>query len=324
MQPWEREREAALLALAHAKEPGERREAAELLHELAAESPERWPSFVEVLPRLLTDTQGGVRRVGVALCALLLSPEEAERALGARLEDASEEVRVEAAGQLADLARPSARPSLAQALQDASFAVRFEAARGMASLHHGAGLDVLVEGLELDDYRFRALGALGELGDPRAVSAVQRVFRRWFLPGFERTQAAGTLARLGDPDGQRHLLERAGGSWQPDRALAVELVGEVKAPGALQLLCEILMNPKDLCRGAAARGLGRLGDPAAGAPLLKVLKEESAGDDLRLDAAEGLCLLKHPELRSTAEAVLPSLATKSARDELKALLGECA
>jgi HEAT repeat protein len=277
---------------------------------------------VEVLPRLVGDSQESVRRVGVALSALVLEPNEAEAVVGARLKDASEQVRMEAAGQLADMARASVRPALALALEDPAFSVRFEAARGMASLRHGAGLEVLVAALDQDDFRFRALGALGELGDGRAIPAVQRVFHRWFLPGFERTQAAGTLARLGDAEGRRHLLERVSGRWNPDRALAIELCGDVKCEGALGRLEAILKDPQDSCRGAAARGLGRLGDPSAGPLLLTVLKDASASDDLRLDAAEGLCLLKHPEVKGAAEQVLPTLSSEAAREELRGLLEE--
>src|SRR5437660_462637 len=82
------------------------------------------------------------------------------------------------------------------------------------------------------------------------------------------------VRRLGDPEGARYLMERTRRRWREDRALAVELCGEVKATGALARLLEILGDQKDPCRGAAARGLGRLGDADALSALATVLEEE--------------------------------------------------
>jgi HEAT repeat protein len=194
----------------------------------------------------------------------------------------------------------------------------------MASLKHSAGLEVLVEALDEDLLRFRALGALAELGDVRALPAVQRLFRRWLLPAFDKTQAAGVLAKLGDSEGAGWLLkrtERRRWNWTQDRALAVELCGEVKAEGALERLHAILEDKKDNCRGAAARGLGRLGDPKALPWLLSLLDEPGVPEDYRLDAAEGLWLLGIPEGRERVRAVLP-VFSQEARAELSELIQE--
>ncbi|HZI05080.1 MAG TPA: HEAT repeat domain-containing protein, partial [Archangium sp.] len=241
-----------------------------------------------------------------------------------QLADEESLVRLEAAGRLADLTRSDCRGLLARALEDPVFEVRFEAARGMAALKHSAGLEVLVEALEEELLRFRALGALAELGDARALPAVQRLFRRFMLPAFDRTQAAGVLAKLGDAEGATWLLKRTQRkrwSWAQDRALAVELCGEVKVPGALERLHTIITNPKDDCRGAAARGLGRLADPKALPWLLALLDEPGVHEDYRLDAAEGLWLLGIPEGRERVRAVLPSLSQES-RAELSELIQE--
>lgn len=322
MTDWRTEREQALVTLEQSKERGVRNDAAERLHELAVEAPDRWPELTELIPRLLADEQDDVRRVAVALGALMLEPEDAGTFLGLRMKDPSATVRLEAVGQLADLGRPEGRGVLAAGLQDPAFGVRFEAARGMATLRHSAGMEVLVEALEQDALRFRALGALAELGDPKALPAIQRVFKRWFLPGFERTQAAGALAKLGDADGGKHLLERAKGRWYPDRALAIELCGEVHAEGAFAQLLTILGDVKDACRGAAARGLGRLGNPEAAALLTKTLEERTAPEDLRLDAAEGLCLLQHEGVRAALERALPTFDSPAAREELEVMLAD--
>ena len=167
MTDWRTEREQALVTLEQSKERGVRNDAAERLHELAVEAPDRWPELTELIPRLLADEQDDVRRVAVALGALMLEPEDAGTFLGLRMKDPSATVRLEAVGQLADLGRPEGRGVLAAGLQDPSFGVRFEAARGMATLRHSAGMEVLVEALEQDALRFRALGALAELATRR-------------------------------------------------------------------------------------------------------------------------------------------------------------
>ena len=324
MADWRAERDRALLALEREKEPALRVEAAELLFHLAAEDTSRGPEFSAVLSRLLEDRQVAVRRLGVGLATVVLSTEELPGFLAARLSDSESLVRLEAAGRLADLGRADCRGLLARVLEDAVFEVRFEAARGMASLQHPAGLETLEQALDKDLLRFRALGALAELGDARALPAVRRVFHRLLMPAFDRTQAAGVLARLGDGEGATWLLKRAERrrwNWAQDRALAVELCGEVKAPGALALLGAIVQDARDKCRGAAARGLGRLGDAAALPWLLSLLEDSGVPEDFRLDAAEGLWLLAVPEGRERVRAALPAFSAE-ARTELSELIQE--
>lgn len=324
MTDWRAERDRALLTLEGARDARLRSEAAEQLFHLVAEDPSRAPEFSSALTRLLADPQVDVRRTAVGMATVVLSAEELPGFLSARLDDPEGQVRLEAAGRLADLTRPDCRGALARVLEDPLFEVRFEAARGMASLQHSAGLEVLVQALEEDLLRFRALGALAELGDARALPAVQKLFHRWLVPAFDRTQAAGVLAKLGDAEGANWLLKRAGPrrwNWTQDRALAVELCGEVKAPGALECLHSIVVNPKDACRGAAARGLGRLGDVRALPWLLSLLDEAGVHEDYRLDAAEGLWLLGVPEGRERVRAVLPAFSAE-ARAEISELIQE--
>jgi len=314
---WRVERERLLLALEREPKPEERAEAAELLCELAHETPASLrDEFSPVMVRLLADAQPLVRSAGLALASQVLEPAESAELFSRYLSDPTPRVRAEAAGRLADLARPDARPALAAALQDSHPAVRFEAARGMAALKHSAGFDVLVAALQDDELRFRALSALAELQDPRAVAHIKTVFRRWLLPHFDRTQAAGALARLGDPDGERHLLARATRKWSEDRPMALELLGEVKAKDALATLTAVLGSSGDLCRGAAARGLGRLGTPEAFAALRAALA--TADDELKIDIAEGLLLLSNTDATSLARSI--QVQGTEARSELDAIL----
>ncbi len=313
----------ALLTLEREKNAAVRAEAADSLCELAFDAPpELRPDFAPAVVRLLADTQDEVRCGGLALAAEVLAPVEAKEILIRHLGDQVVRVRVEAAGRLADLALPESRGALAAALQDPSLSVRFEAARGMVALDHSAGMDVLIEALEDADLRFRAAAALAQLGKKEALPALKRVFSGWFVPAFDKTQIAGALAVLGDADGLEHLFKRAGRKWSMDRAMAVELLGEVKAPGAKTRLLEILADPDDAARGTAARSLGRLGDLTAEPPLTALLRDTTATDDLRLDAAEGLLLLGTDSARQVVGAL--TLADPAAVAELTAMIREYA
>jgi HEAT repeat protein len=319
---WRAERDRSLLMLERETRPPAREAAAELLVQLVEEDLSRASEFTEVLVRLLGDAQGEVRRAGIGLATLLLRAEELPDLLTARLTDTDIGVRLEATGRIADMALPQPRGALARMLEDPIPEIRFEAARGMAALKHSAGLEILVEALENEGLRFRALGALAELGDPRALEAVKRLFNRWLLPAFERTQAAAVLARMGEAEGAEYLLKRTQKKWSADRALAVELCGEVKAPGALERLRVILEDPKDACRGAAARGLGRLGDPRALPWLLTLLEDLGAPEDFRLDAADGAWRLGLPEGQERVRATASTFTSPEAREELAELLQE--
>ena len=323
MNDWRAERDQALLLLEQkGSKPEVRAEAAEVLVHLAADHPDRWEELRFAIPQLLEDGQSEVRRAVVTLASLVLPEREADEFLASRLRDPSAEVRMEAAGQIADRGHPSQRPALAVALEDDSFLVRFEAARGMAALRHAAGLKVLVEGLDHDGLRFRAIGALAELGDAAAIPPLRKLFKKWLIQPFDRTQAAGALARLGDAEAAEYLVQRTRVAGASDRAMAVELCGEVKVPGALGRLTEIVADAKDGARGAAARGLGRLGDHSALPALAAVLEDASAPEDLRLDAAEGLCRLGGAEARARVEAAVQRARSEEVRDELALLLEE--
>lgn len=316
---WRTLREQSLLALEKETNPLVRAEAAEALCEVAADLGEAAaPELAPVVVRLLSDRQSEVRAAGLALGAQVSPPDEAEALLVRHLADANERVRVEAAGRLADLALPSSRGSLAAAMQDPAFSVRFEAARGMAALQHSAGLDVLLEGLNHADFRFRALSALAQLNDPAALPRVRALFKKWFLPAFDRTLAAAVLGRLGDQAGVDHLYARAAKRWTADRAMAIELLGELKVSGARARLEQIAKDPVDTCRGAAARALGRLGDIASAAVLMNIAREGGANDDLKLDAAEGLWALGTDEAKSFVRGL--ELRGDDAKRELNELL----
>ncbi|MGO9832530.1 MAG: HEAT repeat domain-containing protein [Myxococcaceae bacterium] len=314
--------EGALRALAKPGPPSVRREAAARLLAVAraGEAPGEWE---EAARTLLSDGDAEVRRAGVALLALQPGPPEGLAArLAPALQDGSPSVRLEAVGQLADAASPALRPVLALALQDTAFLVRFEAARGLAAIRHPAGLDVLAEGLDTPSLRFRAIGALAELGDSRALVPLRRLFGRWLLNAFERTQAAGALALFGDTEGRAYLLSRLSRRRALDRPLAAELCGEAAVQAAEETLLAMLSDASDSARGAAARALGRLGSARAGPVLERLLQDVSVAEETRLDVAEGLVFLRGPQARGPLAAALASVPSAEGREELRALVEE--
>jgi HEAT repeat protein len=301
-----------------------RREAAVRLLEAAraSEFPETWETPARTL---LADKDPEVRRVGVALLALGPgTPEAVAERLGPVLADASPSVRLEGVGQLADRATAALRPVLAQALEDSAFLVRFEAARGLAALHHPAGLDVLAEGLDSPGLRFRAIGALAELGDARAVAPLRQLFSRWLLNSFERTHAAGALALFGDAEGRRYLLTRLRRRGALDRPLAAELCGEARVQESEEALLEILADGKDPARGAAARALGRLGSMRARQVLETLVTDATVDEETRLDAVEGLVFLRGRDARAMLSTALLSIHSAEGQQEVRTLLEELA
>ena len=318
MTPWRDLLAQALAVLNQPGRPEERTAAARQLIALAKEDGFGSEASA-VWTRMLGDSQEEVRRAGIEIAMRFAAWEEAENILGPFATDPSALVRVQVAGALADLERASCRDALRRLLEDPVAVIRFEAARGLAAIGDASGIQVLTDSLQKGELRFRTLGALATLGDSRALPAIQALFNRLWLPPYERTQAAGALAKLGDHEAAQYLLGRTEKRRGMDRAFAIELCGEVKAPTALERLKAILSNEADECRGAAARGLGRLGDPSAMPALLAVMQDEAQPDDLRLDAAEGICRLGGPQARTHVESLLASLHAPEAREEVREL-----
>jgi HEAT repeat protein len=96
------------------------------------------------------------------------------------------------------------------------------------------------------------------------------------LDGLRDADAATRAAacRVLAESGAIERAERSTRSWMPwRRALACELLGTIGAASSVDVLVPRLQDRRAEVRMAAARALGRVGDPAAAEPLAKVFLE---------------------------------------------------
>ncbi len=308
-------RETLLQTLQSSTSPSVRTEAAFALCDLVDE--DNRALFAADVAHLVLDSQVEVRCAGLALARLTLPTSEAATLFVRHANDRHVRVRLEAIGQLADLGLSEYRGTLTAHLEDKDFRIQFESARGIAQLGHEAGTEVLTKALGTSDFRLRAAEVLSRFRSDKATPALQRAFGGWFLTPFERTQIAFALAIRGDAKACTYLQKRAAGRWRVDRALAIELLGDSHCPNAFDVLLRIASDAQDELRGTAVRGLGRLGDVRAVAPLLQLIP--SAGpyaDHWILDLAEALHALKSIEALPLLQAC--SVNHAEARQELDA------
>ncbi len=174
-------------------------------------------------------------------------------------------------------------------VQGAPFAVQLEAAITLSELQDPRGTPVLLEALANRTFRLDAIRALGIMGDPSALPALQFWMNRRWAPWADRLQAAAALCMLKDASAARYLQARLSSRKKAERAAAIHFVGESKHPEALSLLLQIAQNSDDPLRDVAARSLGILGDPAAAEPLEKLLPQTTG--ELNHDIQETLAAL---------------------------------
>lgn len=242
---------------------------------------------------------------GTGYLALATSrPETAAEVLATMLEEGEADARTDLTIALARLGNP-ARTSLARLLKDDFFEIRFAAAQGLLDCE---GLELgqeekdgcflaLKEGLGFDDTRYEAIAGLHKLGDPRALEPVKAVFGKFFVSGFERTAAAGVLAKLGDRSGIEFLCGEIVQKKGMHRGLAFELIGELRLAEAGERVLAVANDRKNLFRGAALKALGAMGHPDALKTLAPVVTATYEEDDVRAFAAEGLSFVDAPESR---------------------------
>lgn len=187
--------------------------------------------------------------------------------LVAALEGSSKRLRPAAACALGRLDLPAATEVLERLLGDGDDEQREAALEGLTARADAAPFELLVEALEdpAPGVRCRAARVLGYRGDRRAVAALERALESRHLEVVGAVAEA--LERLGvTPIGLQRRVHRAVtvGRWR-----------EVVALGrsAVVPLCKLLEGPLQppATRLAAIELLGRIGDPRALEPLIRAL-----------------------------------------------------
>ncbi|MBI5477815.1 MAG: HEAT repeat domain-containing protein [Deltaproteobacteria bacterium] len=222
------------------------------------------PASVRALTMALADPALWVRRqaartlsaLGEAGALALLSVEHS------RCREASE-----AAGWARGLAR--ARCSVAQLIADLAYEedARWQAAA--AELAHLDRAQVAEVKAALDRpeplERAAAARALGAIGDPDAVDALEPLIR----DGDDHVcrVAAEALGRIGDPRAVPALIAVIDDSSDLVALAVIDALGRIRDRGAVATLARFLLSGHGLLAGPAAQALGLIGGPEARAAL---------------------------------------------------------
>jgi len=139
------------------------------------------------------------------------------------------------------------------------------------------------------DIQYEAAGALGDIGDPRAVEPLITALKNDEFSGV-RWKAAESLARIGPPavDALIGALQHSDDDVRWKAAIAL---GEIGDQRAIEPLIGLLCDEDRFVKSRAASALGMTGEPAV-TPLISALRE---GDgNLRWGAAIALGKIRDP------------------------------
>ena len=178
----------------------------------------------------------------------------------------------------------TAVPAVGACLDDPNLTVQEAAAAILSEIGDGRVFDSLIAALRSSDWvvRMHAAKALGRIADARAVMPL--------IPFLQdkvkavRVDAADALARIGQA-AVPYLVEALRHQEWLVRLHAVEALGKIKSPDAVEPLLHVMFNDRDVAiRTDAARTLGEIGDPRAVEFLLTAMSDL----DLRPVAVEAL------------------------------------
>jgi HEAT repeat protein len=244
-------------------------------------------------------------------------------ALGLALRDPAVAVRRVAARSLAGVDRLESIPTLGAGLSDPDPSVRIEVARALALIDDDEVSRVLIEALRDPDVAVRDVA--GDALVQRSSPAVARELGRALAATETRTAAAQVLSRMGpmavepliealptdDPDlragvgrvleglvGREPFLVQLGSLELEQRRRAVEALGAMGGPHAVDGLARTLSDPNSSIRVRALSLLGELGDPRAFEPVKRTFLHDPV-----------------PEVVAAAEAALQLLSPGRQSDQ---------
>lgn len=289
----------------------------------------RGPRIASMLPGLLRDPSPAVRQPALEMAAEVGTPRLTPALVGL-LTGGSPTERQLAASALAKAGDPRAFPALRRALDDPAQPVREEAARALGALGnreaiprligmvHGGGPGVVPAAVALGELRateavpelirgrvpggdlvWWRLEPLAEIGGPVAGEFLCR------QAAAGRTNAQSALASHPERSAGALVswLERPGASAQMRRRCA-ELLGRARTREAVPGLVRLLREGTAEEAQVAALSLGQIGDPKAVAPLMAILRDESAEARRRAVCARALAELGYEPALEPARKLL--------------------
>jgi HEAT repeat protein len=180
----------------------------------------------------------------------------------------------------------SAVEPLLGALGDENLYVRRSAARALGQISDARAVESLIQALNDKDSQIRneAAIALGKIRDERAIQPLVRAQLRWGAGGFN-TEIESALAAFGKSATASLVQGLRSKHWHArlNAASALQSLGWTPRSEAQKIAYLIAQK--------SFNGLARMGDPAI-EPLVKILRNQSEDDDIRMKAAGALGKIK--------------------------------
>jgi HEAT repeat protein len=285
---------------------------------------ERAEALGELALSRLGEPEPADRAFAVELVGRLGLPGAVEAA-GVALRDPAVAVRRVAARSLAGVDRLESIPTLRAGLSDPDPSVRIEVARALALIDDDEVSRVLIEALGDPDVAVREVA--GDALVQRSSPAVARELGRALAATETRTTAAQVLSRMGpmaveplidalptdDPDlrtavgrvleglvGREPFLVQLGSLELEERLRAVEALGAMGGPHAVDGLARTLSDPDSSIRVRVLSLLGELDDPRAFEPVKRTFLHDPVNEVVA--AAETALQLLSPGRPQTPES----------------------
>ena len=219
----------------------------------------------------LKDEDWAIREEAAVVLGTLRDP-RAVAPLVSVLRDADRAVREAAIGALTAIGEPSVT-TLGLCLSDPQPAVQEAASTVLASIADERVLAPLIAALGNKDWivRMHAAKALGRIKNPDSIDPMIPLLQDRVKA--VREEATAVLAAAGDEAVPPLLKALTHSDWLV-RLHAIEALGKMRAPAAVEPLLSLLFNDHDAAvREDAVRALGLIGDGRAVEFLMVVMKE---------------------------------------------------
>jgi HEAT repeat protein len=229
------------------------------------------------------------------------------------LNDPVAAVRTAAAESLVTQRNPAVVTFEIRALETSTdVGVRIRAAAFLGELRVAAAVGPLINALSDPSTRGATVGALSEIGDPRAAQPIVNTLSPTSLSWDESMVA---LTKLGDAGRAALIGVLSDRDNESARMVAARTLQLCKGPQVIAALAKTLHDPSDMVRGTAAKSLGVIGDRTAVQPLLEALRSERISN---IEVASALGKLHD---RKAIPALLAELRNSISPQESTAIIG---